>query len=528
MSFQDFNLLEPINKAITDLGYTKPSDIQEQAIPILLNHEGDFVGQAQTGTGKTAAFVIPLLQQLDLKASNVQAIVLAPTRELANQVHEEILKLGKYMDIKTTTVYGGVSYDKQITALKKHRPQVVVGTPGRIIDLINKGFLKLDTCKLITIDEADEMLNMGFMEDVQTIIDSLSADKKMWMFSATMPAPIKSMIDRKFSRPKMVKVDKKTLSNADISQFYCITRRRYYADALQTVIEAADECFGIVFCETRMETKNLSDLLLSKGISCASLHGELSQHERDNAMRKFKEKKVDLLICTDVAARGIDVTNITHVFNMGLPRQNESYVHRIGRTGRAGQKGTAISFIAPEETRKIRHLENLTGQKLTPYELPKPVELKKIKISKELVKMDKIKIAITDKQDDFKVDPTFEFFENYFSDLSKEQILKVLFSYRFNKEIRQIDESPLKDVPKAEFSSRGGGARSGGRSRRSSGGRDGNRSSRSGGGRSRDRDKSSSSDSRSASGRGDRSRSTARSSARRTSTSTRSRQTTQA
>ncbi len=441
MSFNEFQLSPPINKAITELGFTQPSEIQVQAIPVLRTHEGDFVGQAQTGTGKTAAFVIPLLEQIDFNSKKVQTLILTPTRELANQVYEEVKKLAKYLPAKATTVYGGVSYTKQITALKKDCPQIVVGTPGRIIDLLNKKILKLEGCRHLIIDEADEMLNMGFIDDVQTIIDSLNQDKKMWMFSATMPHPIVKLIENKFSTPKIVRVKKKTLSNADIKQFYCVVRRKHFAEALQRFIASSKECYGMIFCETRYETKELADLLLTKGISVVSLHGELNQSQRDFAMKKFKDRKVDLLICTDVAARGIDVSNMTHVFNMGLPRQNESYIHRIGRTGRAGMKGTAISFVTPDDMRKLRQVEYLIGQRIEALKLPHPTELKKIKIFNELDKMNALRVAVVDKEGAFQIDSTYKYFENYFKDLSKEQILKLLFSYRFNKEIRQLDDT---------------------------------------------------------------------------------------
>ena len=467
MSFEQFDLSEAILRAISDLGFTKPSDIQVKAIPILKNHQGDFVGQAQTGTGKTAAFVIPLLETIDSQSRDVQSLVLAPTRELANQVFQEIEKLAKYLPIRATTVYGGVPYPKQISAIKKDRPHIIVGTPGRVIDLIEKGILKLDNCHNLTIDEADEMLNMGFFDDVQTIIESLNADKKMWMFSATMPRQITKLIESKFTTPKYVQIEKKTLSNEDISQYYCLLKRRHFPEGLQRLMDGNEDLFGIVFCETRRETKELSELLISQGVSVASLHGELSQGERDIAMKKFKDRKVDLLICTDVAARGIDVTNITHVINMGFPRQHESYVHRIGRTGRAGLKGQAISFITPDDMRKLKQLEALTGQKISQYTLPDSSLLKKAKITKELDKMDKIKAAIVDTERAFQIDETYSYFETYFNDLSKEDILKLLFSYRFNREIRQIDDSEHLTSP--QFTARSSGGRSG------SGGRGGNR-----------------------------------------------------
>lgn len=446
MLFSEFKLSGPINNAIFDLGFTSASEIQQKAIPVLKTYQGDFVGQAQTGTGKTAAFVIPLLEQVDFDSENVQALILAPTRELANQVDQEIKKFAKYLPIKTTTIYGGTAYTKQISALKKDYPQIVVGTPGRIIDLLNKRILKLGDCHHLIIDEADEMLNMGFIDDVQTIIDSLNQNKKMWMFSATMPAPIINLIEKKFSKPKVIKIMKKTLSNADIKQYYCVVKRKHFPEALQRFIDSTKECYGMIFCETRQETKELVELMLARGVSVVALHGELNQAQRDSAMKRFKDKRVNLLVCTDVAARGIDVSNITHVFNMGLPRQNEIYVHRIGRTGRVGIKGTSISFMTPENMRKLKQIESLTCQKMEALKLPHPAELKKIKVFKELNKMDALKVVVADRQETFKIDQSFQYFQDYFEDLSKEQILKLLFSYRFNKEIRQIDDSSHLEV----------------------------------------------------------------------------------
>ncbi|MBL6991282.1 MAG: DEAD/DEAH box helicase [Bacteriovoracaceae bacterium] len=466
MSFHTFELSNQLHNAIADLGFESPSEIQYKVIPVLKTYQGDFVGQAQTGTGKTAAFVIPLLEKIDFSSKNVQALILAPTRELANQVYEEVVKLAKYLPVRATTVYGGVPYGKQTTALRKDRPQIVVGTPGRIIDLINQKILKLHACQNLIIDEADEMLNMGFIEDVQTIIDSINSDKQMWMFSATMPPSIVKLIKLKFSNPKVVRAQKQTLSNEDIKQYYCVVRRKHFAEALQRFIDSNKDCFGIIFCETRQETKELAELLLTRGVSVTSLHGELSQAQRDFAMRKFKDKRCDYLICTDVAARGIDVSNVTHVFNIGLPRQNEVYVHRIGRTGRVGMKGTSISLVAPENMRQLKKIESLVGQKIEALKLPHPSELKKVKICRELNKMDALKVALVDKEEAFAIDPAFKYFQSYFQDLSKEQILKLLFSYRFNKEIRQLNDSSRLEVVRAKQQEAPSGRKKRGRNRR--------------------------------------------------------------
>lgn len=470
MSFQLFNLSESLKKAINDLGYENPTEIQAEAIPYLLDSEDDFVGQAQTGTGKTGAFLLPLIERLNLKSKSVQALVLTPTRELAQQVHGELEKYCKYLPVRSTTVFGGVPYETQIRNLQKSFAQVVVGTPGRIIDLMKRNVLDLTNCTQFVIDEADEMLNMGFLEDVQDIMKALPSEKRIWMFSATMPPVISNMVEREFSNPKIIQVKKTTLSNASITQHYCVLNRKDFSRGLRAICESQKDCFGIVFCETRQETVRVTETLLNYGISALSLNGELSQAQRNHALKMFKEKKVNILVCTDVAARGIDVSHITHVFNMGLPRQWESYVHRIGRTGRAGRLGEAISFITPSESRSLRGIERLTGQKMTSYPLPKVKDLKKMKVTHELEKLDGIKEALEAKKEDFVLDESYSYFRDYLQDLSKEEILKILFSYHFKKDMRQIEEGlNITTIPLSS----GGSTFSSNRRERSSGDRGG-------------------------------------------------------
>lgn len=490
MAFDQFNLKADLLKGINSLGFENPTEIQEEAIPLLMEHEGDFVGQAQTGTGKTLAFVTPLLQNIDFSARSVQAIIIAPTRELAAQVSKELENIGKFTDLKALTVYGGVPYERQIGQLKKKGVQVVVGTPGRVIDLINRGVLKLNDCKNLILDEADEMLNMGFLEDVQRIITELPEERKIWMFSATMPKAISDLVKREFRKPEFLKIKKKNLTNDNIDQYYCMVNRRENKKALRVIIEAYKDAYGIVFCETRHESRDISEYLIDNGASAIALHGELSQAQRDQAMKRFKDKKVRFLVCTDIAARGIDVSHISHVFNIGFPRQMESYVHRIGRTGRAGEHGTAITFISPNERYEIKKVERMTGQVLKEYQIPSLEEIKKNKVASDVERMEKLKIAVQSLENEFNVDDSFGIFENFFSDISKEDILKILFSSRFNKEFRLIDEG-LKLTPATSRSDRSsnrrGGSRGGsGRGRRSSS-RDGGRDGRSGEGRDRDR-----------------------------------------
>ena len=440
MKFEDLNLSKELLRAIEDEGFKSPSEIQEKAIPILKKGNVDFVGQAQTGTGKTAAFVLPLLSQLNFKSNEVQALVLAPTRELANQVHEEIKKFGKYLDVRTLTVYGGTSYDKQINGLRKGRPQIVVGTTGRIMDLMKRGVLRLNNTKQLILDEADEMLNMGFLEDVQEIMRSLPVDKNIWMFSATMPRPIINLVNKEFTDPQILKIEKKTLSNEDIDQRYFLIRPKYQMEALCRLLDFETDMYGIVFCKTKREVGEIGSELMSRGYKVDVLHGDLNQAQRDAAMKKFKSGYLSLLICTDVAARGIDVNNLTHVINFGFPQDMESYVHRIGRTGRAGTKGKAYTLIDPYQKGKLRYLERFVKTTLKPAKLPSVPQLKVALVNKELARMANLVDSVVEKGDEFKVDETYDVFKESFQGMNKDQILKILFSQKFRKDLRRYQD----------------------------------------------------------------------------------------
>ncbi len=439
IEFSFDQLSEPIFKAVQKLGYETPTEIQKEAIPFLLSSDGDFVGQAQTGTGKTAAFVLPLLEKLELKKFSVQALILSPTRELANQINEEILKFTKYLNIRTVTVYGGVGYREQIDNLKT--AQIVIATPGRALDLLDRGKLPIQDASTLIIDEADEMLKMGFIEDVEVLMDNVSDDVKTWMFSATMPGPVKRLIEEKLNKPKFVAIKKQTLSNANVTQTFCEIQKKDFIKALRAILLTEKDFYGIVFCETREETRNLSDKLFNLGMRATSLHGDLSQAQRDKAIETFKSRKANIMVCTDVAARGLDISEVTHVINMGLPRKHDSYVHRIGRTGRAGQTGKAINFIAPSEFRNLKMIERLTNQRMERFNLPNAKKTKSSRISYELEKMQGIRDAVEEKGEDFALDDSFSVFEEYFSNLSKQEVVKILFSHYYKKDLRSIDET---------------------------------------------------------------------------------------
>jgi ATP-dependent RNA helicase DeaD len=449
MNFQDMGILPEVLKSIEELGYTEPTEFQVKSIPVLNNTEKDFVGQSHTGTGKTAAFVVPLLNRINFESRKIQALIITPTRELAHQVENEISKLGKYTQVKSACVYGGTAYEKQIANLEKTKPQIVVGTPGRLIDMIEKGHLDLADVDYCVLDEADEMLTMGFLEDVHTILDSVKNEKQLFMFSATMPKAILKLIARSFGEHNIVKIEKESVSNEDIDQKYFVVRDKFFKEALARLIDNTSDLYGIVFCRTKIETKEVGDDLKKRGRSVEVLNGDMGQLERDQAMRNFKSKRVNILVCTDVAARGIDIANLTHVFNYGPPRDNESYVHRIGRTGRAGLKGSAFTIIGHRSESIITKLERHINKKIEKSKLPTLAELKQKLVERELDGVGYILEAIRTKGDDFKIEESFSMFKDHFSELSDEELLKVMFVWKFNKEMRHYNNlTHIEDIPK--------------------------------------------------------------------------------
>jgi len=439
VTFQELPLRESLIKAITERGYVEPTEIQALAIPALATTDTDFVGQAQTGTGKTAAFVLPLLNKIDSSSREVQALILTPTRELANQINDEIKKFSTYEKIKTLPVYGGISLEGQIRGLRKDKPQIVVGTPGRVLDLLDRGVLVLDNAKFAVLDEADEMLDMGFIDDVKQILSNLGEERKTWMFSATMPAPILSLIKTYLKDPLVVKVQKKTLSNESIEQKHYVVRASVMSEAICRILDSLEDYYGMIFCRTKVDAKSLADELNARGYPSDSLHGDMSQQQRDITMKNFKQKKINMLVCTDVAARGIDVDNLTHVINFGLPQDIESYVHRIGRTGRAGQKGVALTLIEPSERYRMRMVENITKARIIQGTLPTPAELKEVMVRKELKKFDNV-IGNLEKLS------TDSVFTEKFNDLSKEDLLKVMYNHIFKSQISRYDHAPSLEI----------------------------------------------------------------------------------
>jgi ATP-dependent RNA helicase DeaD len=448
MLFSELSLKESSLRAIDALGFTSPTEIQEKSIPILMSGDIDFVGQAQTGTGKTAAFTLPLLEKIDFNSKKIQAIVLAPTRELANQICEEIDKLSKFQPVRTLSVYGGVPISGQIRDLKKNRPQVIVGTPGRMLDCLDRGVLELEECRFVILDEADEMLDMGFFDDVTEIVAAV-ANKKIWMFSATMPKPIVELINNEFCDPQMVKVTKQILTSDAIDQQFCVVKYSDMTEALCRFLDFNQNIYAIVFTRTKVGSKELTDELNMRGYPSDALHGDMSQEQRDLTMKKFKEKKINLLVCTDVAARGIDVTDLTHVINFNLPQDNESYVHRIGRTGRGGSKGVALSIIEPSEVRRIKDIERITKARIDKVTLPTVPEIVKVLIEKSFVQFEAAIENFDSENDD-----SFTAFVERFDGKSKLDIMKAVYNFVFEQNLKRYKNARPLDIERKERTER--------------------------------------------------------------------------
>ena len=356
-TFSELGLKEPIIKALADLGYEKPTVIQEKAIPQIISSNTDLKAFAQTGTGKTAAFSLPILELLDSNSGNVQAIILSPTRELAVQIGNNIKDFCKYLpDVKVTTVYGGSSMEDQIRSLKRGS-QIVVGTPGRTVDLIKRRALKLGNVKWLVLDEADEMLNMGFKDELDKVREATPDTKQTLLFSATFPREVESIARNYMTTPVEITSGQKNQGADSVShEYYSVTERTRYP-ALKRIADLNPDIYAIIFCRTRRETQEVADNLIKDGYSADALHGDLSQGQRDSVMGKFRKKTIQILVATDVAARGLDVTELTHVINHKLPDQIENYTHRSGRTGRAGNTGISIVLVNGKEKGKLRPIE---------------------------------------------------------------------------------------------------------------------------------------------------------------------------
>jgi len=367
-----FSLLkEALQKAIKDVGFREPSPIQKEAIPLILEGK-DLVAQAHTGTGKTAAFALPILNMLKLERE-VEALVLVPTRELALQVSEEFFKLGKFLRVKTATIYGGSSYSRQLKHLKT--ANVAVATPGRLLDLLESKKIELNP-KYLVLDEADEMLDMGFLEEIEKILSYLPINRQTLLFSATMPKEIKELARKRLHSPTFISLISKAITTKNVKQFYYVVEEWERDEALTRLLDYKEPKKGIIFCRTKLETQRLEEYLATLGYSTKALHGDIPQRQREEVIKAFRAGEYELLIATDVAARGLDISDITHVFNYHIPFDPQSYVHRIGRTGRAGKKGEAVSLVTPHEFKQLLKIQKVVGNELINQEIPSFSDLK--------------------------------------------------------------------------------------------------------------------------------------------------------
>jgi ATP-dependent RNA helicase DeaD len=371
-TFSEFNLEPKVLRAITELGYEEATPIQEITIPLAMEGR-DLIGQAQTGTGKTAAFGIPLINKIQVTEDKIVALIMCPTRELAIQVAEDIEKLGRFKGIRSLPIYGGQDIVKQIRSLKK-KPQIIIGTPGRLLDHINRKTIKLEDVQTVILDEADEMLDMGFMDDIQSILKLVPATRHTMLFSATMPMNIQKLAQQFLRNPEHVSVMSKQVSAPLIQQVYIEVHEKQKFEALSRLIDMEAPDLAIIFGRTKRRVDELSEALQKRGYSADGLHGDLSQNQRDAVMRKFRDGSIDVLVATDVAARGLDVSGVSHVINFDMPQDPESYVHRIGRTGRAGKEGKALTFVTPREIDHLHFIEKVTRHKIEKKPLPSIAE----------------------------------------------------------------------------------------------------------------------------------------------------------
>ena len=379
--FSESNLSPEIIKAVGELGYESPTEIQKQTIPFILSDIRDLIALAQTGTGKTAAFSLPILDMIDDTSRKIQLLVLAPTRELALQIAKDIKNYTKYLpNVKTTAVYGGSSITEQIRNLRE-KPQIIVGTPGRVIDLINRKALDFSQIHWLVLDEADEMLSMGFKDDLETILSETPETKQTLLFSATMNKEVERISKNYLTNPHRISVGSINAVKKNIKHEYYVVNYRQKKEALKRLIDANPNQYSIIFCRTKMETQDVADFLMQNGYAADALHGDLSQAQRDTVMKKFRLKNIDILVATDVAARGLDVNSLTHVIHYSLPDDPEVFVHRSGRTGRAGKDGISMALIKPEETRKLNQIKSQTKIEIVEKQIPKGEDIIKAQVA---------------------------------------------------------------------------------------------------------------------------------------------------
>ncbi|NRD77609.1 DEAD/DEAH box helicase [Bacillus sp. BRMEA1] len=436
--FEDLGLSQATLKAVLKMGFEEATPIQAETIPLSLENK-DVIGQAQTGTGKTAAFGIPLVEKVQTHVEAIQGIIIAPTRELAIQVSEELYKIGAGKRARVLPIYGGQDIGRQIRSLKKS-PHIIVGTPGRLLDHINRRTIRLDNVNTVILDEADEMLNMGFIEDIETILKEIPEERQTLLFSATMPAPIQRIAEKFMKDPQIVRVKTKEMTVPSIEQYYLEVQEKNKFDVLTRLLDIQSPELAIVFGRTKRRVDELSEALNLRGYTAEGIHGDLSQAKRLSVLRKFKEGTIDVLVATDVAARGLDISGVTHVYNFDIPQDPESYVHRIGRTGRAGKTGVAMTFITPREKPYLFVVEKTTKRKM---ERMKPPTLDEALEGQQRAVLDKIEQTIDANNLQFYKAAADELLETYDASTVVAAVLKMLTKEPDTTPVKLTEEQPL-------------------------------------------------------------------------------------
>lgn len=434
--FSKLGISDDVVNAVKALGFENPTPIQEQSIPVLLEGNNDFVGLAQTGTGKTAAFGLPLLELVDFKINKPQALILCPTRELCLQITNDIKNFSKNTpNAHTVAVYGGANIMQQLREIR-NGVQIVVATPGRMLDIIGRKAIDFTSVKYVVLDEADEMLNMGFQEDINDILSTTPDDKKTWLFSATMPAEVRRIAKKYMTDPVELTMGTKNAGSLNVEHEYYIVKARDKYAALKRIVDFNPEIFAVVFCKTKLDTQDVAEHLIKDGYNADALHGDLSQQQRDKVMLRFRERNMQLLIATDVAARGIDVKDVTHVINYALPDEIESYTHRSGRTGRAGKTGISICIINSKETGKIRQLERIIGKQFTKADLPTGFDVCEKQLFSLIHKVQTVEV------NNEQIDQYIPRIMDEFAELTKEDIIKKFASLEFNRFLDYYSKAP--------------------------------------------------------------------------------------
>jgi len=436
LTFNTLGLSPNLLKGIEELGFEKPTPIQEKVIPIVFDKENDLVGLAQTGTGKTAAFGLPLIDQIEIKERSVQVLILAPTRELCIQLTNDLQNFSKHIKgLQVVSVYGGASAETQIKALKKGA-HIIAATPGRMLDLIKRKAARINNIKTVVLDEADEMLNMGFREELDGILKETPENKRTLLFSATMPREVARIANKYMNNPVNITIGKQNAGAENIRHIYYQVHARDRYIALKRIADFNPDIYGLVFCRTRRETKEVAEKLIKDGYNADAIHGDLSQAQRDHVMKRFRERTLQMLVATDVAARGIDVTNISHVINYNLPDELELYTHRTGRTGRAEKSGTAISIVNYREINKIPQIEKIINKKCEKLPIPSGAEI----CNKQLFNLiDRMENAEVDEK---QIAPFMETVNKKLEWLTKEEIIKHFVSMEFNRFLKYYKDAP--------------------------------------------------------------------------------------